>query len=106
MIVRFSPCHSPRLLQIHPAVQRYTLAARPLAKTIEQLEHQVMSPPVVATTCLSVDQYVIGHPRFPLHYLDLSNLQSPVLETYIRLLHCRRGITNYSTYVPGPVAIR
>ncbi|KAI0718426.1 Dna2-domain-containing protein [Cerioporus squamosus] len=42
--------------KIHPAAQKYTLAARPLAKNIEQLEHQVMSPPVVATTCLSVDQ--------------------------------------------------
>ncbi|OSD07732.1 Dna2-domain-containing protein [Trametes coccinea BRFM310] len=39
--------------KIHPAIQKYTLAAKPLAKTIEQLEQQVMSPPVVATTCLS-----------------------------------------------------
>ncbi|KAI0368547.1 Dna2-domain-containing protein [Pilatotrama ljubarskyi] len=42
--------------KIHPAIQKHTLAARPLAKTIEQLEQQVMSPPVVATTCLSIDQ--------------------------------------------------
>ena len=46
------------LSQIHPDVQKYTLAARPLAKTIETLEHQLMSPPVVATTCLSIDQSV------------------------------------------------
>lgn len=46
-------------LQIHPAVQHRTMAARPLAKTIEQLEHQVMSPPVVATTCLTIDQCVL-----------------------------------------------
>ncbi|RPD65180.1 Dna2-domain-containing protein [Lentinus tigrinus ALCF2SS1-7] len=44
--------------KIHPAVQKYTLAARPLAQNIEQLENQVMTPPVVATTCLSVDQWV------------------------------------------------
>lgn len=46
-------------LQIHPTVQHRTMAARPLAKTIEQLEHQVMSPPVVATTCLTIDQCVL-----------------------------------------------
>ncbi|KAI0746475.1 Dna2-domain-containing protein [Daedaleopsis nitida] len=44
--------------KIHSDVQKYTLAARPLAKNIEQLEHQVMSPPVVATTALSIDQSV------------------------------------------------
>ena len=26
--------------------------------TVEGLERQLMSPPVVATTCLSIDQYV------------------------------------------------
>lgn len=26
--------------------------------TVEQLEHQVVTPPVVAGTCLSIDQYV------------------------------------------------
>ncbi|KAI1798471.1 Dna2-domain-containing protein [Ganoderma leucocontextum] len=51
--------------KIHPAVQHRTLAARPLAKTIEQLEHQVMSPPVVATTCLSID-----HPLFSKRTFD------------------------------------
>ncbi|KAI9068877.1 Dna2-domain-containing protein [Trametes sanguinea] len=33
--------------KIHPAIQKHTLTAKPLAKTIEQLEQQVMSPPVV-----------------------------------------------------------
>ncbi|KAI0674044.1 Dna2-domain-containing protein [Trametes maxima] len=42
--------------KIHPAVQKHTLSARPPAKTVEQLEQQVMSPPVVATTCLTIDQ--------------------------------------------------
>lgn len=42
--------------QIHPDVQKYTLAARKSATQIEHLEQQLMSPPVVATTCLSVDQ--------------------------------------------------
>ncbi|TBU22348.1 Dna2-domain-containing protein [Dichomitus squalens] len=46
--------------KIHPEVQSRTLAARPLAKTIEQLEHQVMSPPVVATTCLTIDHDFIA----------------------------------------------
>ncbi|KAH9896571.1 Dna2-domain-containing protein [Cubamyces lactineus] len=52
----FSILRLGNLDKIHPAIQKYTLAARPLAKTIEQLEQQVMSPPVVATTCLTIDQ--------------------------------------------------
>ncbi|KAI0654950.1 Dna2-domain-containing protein [Cubamyces menziesii] len=51
----FSILRLGNLDKIHPAIQKYTLAARPLAKTIEQLEQQVMSPPVVATTCLTID---------------------------------------------------
>ncbi len=44
--------------KVHPDVWKFTLAARKPAETIEQLENQVMKPPVVATTCLSIDQYV------------------------------------------------
>ncbi|TFK68090.1 Dna2-domain-containing protein [Pluteus cervinus] len=33
--------------KIHPDVQKYTLSVRKTATTIEQLEHQLMSPPVV-----------------------------------------------------------
>ncbi|KAF8876665.1 DNA replication factor Dna2-domain-containing protein [Infundibulicybe gibba] len=42
--------------KIRPDIQKYSLAARKPATTIEQLEHQLMTPPVVATTCLSLDQ--------------------------------------------------
>ncbi|KAF9644272.1 Dna2-domain-containing protein [Thelephora ganbajun] len=41
--------------KIHPDAHKYTLSARSTAMTVEQLEHQVMTPPVVATTCLSID---------------------------------------------------
>ncbi|KAF5381699.1 hypothetical protein D9615_005608 [Tricholomella constricta] len=41
--------------KIHPDVHKFTLADRRTPTTIEQLEHQLMTPPVVATTCLSVD---------------------------------------------------
>ncbi|KAF8347385.1 DNA replication factor Dna2-domain-containing protein [Amanita rubescens] len=44
--------------KVHPQVRKYTLAARTPAQTIEQLEGQLMTPPVVATTCLSIDQCV------------------------------------------------
>ncbi|KAJ7134639.1 Dna2-domain-containing protein [Mycena epipterygia] len=40
--------------KVHPEIQQFTLAARRTPTTVEQLEHQIMSPPVVATTCLSV----------------------------------------------------
>ncbi|EEB95383.1 hypothetical protein MPER_05657, partial [Moniliophthora perniciosa FA553] len=41
--------------KVHPDVRRFTLSARRQATTVEQLEHQLMTPPVVATTALSVD---------------------------------------------------
>jgi DNA replication ATP-dependent helicase Dna2 len=42
--------------KIHPDVRKYTIGARRKAETVEQLEQQWMGPPVVASTCLSVDQ--------------------------------------------------
>lgn len=44
------------VLQIHPDILKYTLSARPIPTSVEQLERQLLTPPVVATTCLSVDQ--------------------------------------------------
>ncbi|KDQ55464.1 hypothetical protein JAAARDRAFT_133813 [Jaapia argillacea MUCL 33604] len=41
--------------KVHPDVRRFTLEARKPATTIQQLEHQIMTPPIVATTCLSID---------------------------------------------------
>ncbi|KDQ12346.1 hypothetical protein BOTBODRAFT_422259 [Botryobasidium botryosum FD-172 SS1] len=42
--------------RIHPDVLKHTLGYLNPATTIEQLEYQILVPPVVATTCLSVDQ--------------------------------------------------
>ncbi|KIJ56350.1 hypothetical protein M422DRAFT_23635 [Sphaerobolus stellatus SS14] len=53
------------LEKIHPDVQKFTLAAQDNPTTIEQLEHQIFGPQVVATTCLSVD-----HPVFARRYFD------------------------------------
>ena len=44
------------VLQVHPDVLKYTLSARPIPTSVEQLERQLLTPPVVATTCLSIDQ--------------------------------------------------
>ena len=46
------------LFQVHPDVRKYMLDAKRTVSTVEGLERQLMSPPVVATTCLSIDQYV------------------------------------------------
>lgn len=50
--------YNPDLLleQVHPDARQFTLAARGTPTTVEQLEQQLMTPPVVATTCLSIDQ--------------------------------------------------
>ena len=42
--------------KVHPEVRRYTLGARRTATTVAQFEQQIMAAPVVATTCLSIDQ--------------------------------------------------
>src|SRR5882757_2723943 len=42
------------VLQVHPDILKYTLSARPIPTSVEQLERQLLTPPVVATTCLSV----------------------------------------------------
>ncbi|KIK93881.1 hypothetical protein PAXRUDRAFT_33817 [Paxillus rubicundulus Ve08.2h10] len=42
--------------KVHPDVRKFTQAERKTPTTIEQLENQLMSPPVVATTCLTIDQ--------------------------------------------------
>jgi DNA replication ATP-dependent helicase Dna2 len=41
--------------KVHPDMRKYTLNAVTV-ETVEQFERQIMGPPVVATTCLSVDQ--------------------------------------------------
>jgi len=43
-------------VKVHPDAHEFTLAARRRATTIEELERQLMTPPVVATTALSLDQ--------------------------------------------------
>ncbi|KAJ4485710.1 DNA replication factor Dna2-domain-containing protein [Lentinula aciculospora] len=44
--------------KVHPDVRQYTLDHQRHATTVEQLEYQLMYPPVVATTCLSIDDAV------------------------------------------------
>ncbi|KAG1727676.1 Dna2-domain-containing protein [Suillus paluster] len=44
--------------KVHPSVRKFTLSGRRLPTTVEELENQVITPPVVATTCLTIDQYV------------------------------------------------
>ncbi|KAG6382086.1 Dna2-domain-containing protein [Boletus reticuloceps] len=51
--------------KVHPDVRQFTEAKKKTAKTIEQLENQLMSPPVVATTCLTID-----HPLFSRRTFD------------------------------------
>ncbi|KAF8528420.1 Dna2-domain-containing protein [Hysterangium stoloniferum] len=43
------------LEKVHPEVHKFTLSHQAHPTTVEQLEHQILRPPVVATTCLSVD---------------------------------------------------
>ncbi|KAF8326832.1 AAA domain-containing protein [Cantharellus anzutake] len=42
--------------KVHPDVRHFSVHEYNTATTIEQLEQQLLAPPVVATTCLSIDQ--------------------------------------------------
>ena len=42
--------------KVHPDIQPYTLGATERPTNMEQLEKQLLTPPVVATTCLSIEQ--------------------------------------------------
>ncbi|KAK7048375.1 DNA replication helicase [Favolaschia claudopus] len=56
--------------KVHPDIREFTLAARKTPTTVEQLEHQIMSPPVVATTCLSVDHALFTRRTFDYCIVD------------------------------------
>ncbi|KAG6828441.1 hypothetical protein H0H92_007968 [Tricholoma furcatifolium] len=56
--------------KIHPDVHKFTLAHKRQPTTIEQLEHQLMSPPVVATTCLSIDHGLFSRRTFDYCIVD------------------------------------
>lgn len=42
--------------KVHPDMRKYTMSAKKAAKSLLEYETQIMSPPVVATTCLSIEQ--------------------------------------------------
>ncbi|PCH37109.1 hypothetical protein WOLCODRAFT_83460, partial [Wolfiporia cocos MD-104 SS10] len=52
----FSILRLGNLDKIHKGVHEFTLSSRRVGRNLEDLEQQMMSPPVVATTCLSIDQ--------------------------------------------------
>ncbi|KAJ3545844.1 hypothetical protein NMY22_g2278 [Coprinellus aureogranulatus] len=56
--------------KIHPDVRKYTIGARKKAETVEQLQQQWMSPPVVASTCLSVDHPLFNRRKFDYCIVD------------------------------------
>ncbi|KAJ2918121.1 hypothetical protein MD484_g2295, partial [Candolleomyces efflorescens] len=56
--------------KVHPDVRKYTLGARKKATSVEQLEIQWMSPPVVASTCLSVDHPLFNRRKFDFCIVD------------------------------------
>ncbi|KIY67509.1 Dna2-domain-containing protein [Cylindrobasidium torrendii FP15055 ss-10] len=56
--VDFSVLRLGNVDKVHPDVRCMTPAAKRPPRTLEELERQVMTPLVVATTCLSLDQYL------------------------------------------------
>jgi hypothetical protein len=66
--------------QIHPDVKHLTLGAMGPAANMEQMEHRLMSPQVVATTALTIDQYARPMPLLEIHLLIFhESISSPSL---------------------------
>ena len=63
--------------KMHPEVRKYTVggsggqgtARQP--HTVEEMERQLLEPPVVATTCLSIDQYVLNLSLFLIYGIEV-----------------------------------
>lgn len=53
-------------------MKHFTLESQRTPTTVEQYEQQLMTPPVVATTCLSIDQYVVPVRTLVLSFSDIS----------------------------------
>ncbi|GJE93896.1 DNA replication ATP-dependent helicase/nuclease DNA2 [Phanerochaete sordida] len=56
--------------KVHPDVKELTVGARDPPRTIEQQENWVMSPPVVATTCLTIDHPLFSRRKFDYCIVD------------------------------------
>ncbi|ESK91611.1 dna replication helicase dna2 [Moniliophthora roreri MCA 2997] len=56
--------------KVHPDVRKFTLSARRQATTVEQLEHQLTTPSVVATTALSIDHALFSRRQFDYCIVD------------------------------------
>ncbi|KAL5511792.1 DNA2 [Sanghuangporus vaninii] len=56
--------------KVHPDVREFTLGAQEHVATVEQLEKQLLSPPVVAATALSTDHALFSRRRFDYCIVD------------------------------------
>ncbi|CAL1710756.1 unnamed protein product [Somion occarium] len=56
--------------KIHPDMHQFTLSSLGAATSIEQLEHRVMTPSVVATTCLTIDHALFSRRHFDYCIVD------------------------------------
>ncbi|KAG9309430.1 P-loop containing nucleoside triphosphate hydrolase protein [Chiua virens] len=70
--------------KVHPDVRQFSEAGTRAAKTIEQLENRLMSPPVVATTCLTIDHPVFFRRTFD--YCIIDEASQIMLPTCLGLL--------------------
>ncbi|KAG8903622.1 Tripartite DNA replication factor [Tulasnella sp. 403] len=56
--------------KIHPMVRKFTLGNKQAPSTLEQLEYQAFRPPVIATTCLSIDHALFSRRTFDYCIVD------------------------------------
>ena len=102
--VEFDMLRLGKLDKIHADVRKYAIEGQEAAKTIDQYEKRILLPPVVATTCLTIDQYVRRQEILPV--ADDPSQQRCLLPPQVRCLHCRRGITDHTADMSRPTSLR
>ncbi|KAF4585162.1 Tripartite DNA replication factor [Pleurotus pulmonarius] len=56
--------------KVHPDIRKFTISAQKKATSVEQIEEMILTPPIVATTCLSLDNPLFSRRTFDYCIVD------------------------------------
>ena len=88
--------HEVLTQQVHPDVQHLTLEAMNASTSMGELGERLMGPPVVACTCLGIDQYAFTWPSLSFDMYPLGLSTDPLVSSF----NVASSITASSTKPP------